>query len=75
MSALAKEYGAVNLGQGFPDFDGPDVIKEAAKAAITAGHNQYAISAGEPELRAAIAEHAERVSTGNRWTRPARSRS
>ncbi|MGH2542246.1 MAG: methionine aminotransferase [Ardenticatenaceae bacterium] len=60
MSALAKQLGAVNLGQGFPDFDGPEAIKEAAQAAVAAGHNQYAVSAGEADLRAAIAEHAAR---------------
>ncbi len=60
MSALSKELGAVNLGQGFPDFDGPEEIKAVAQAAIAAGHNQYAVSAGEPELRLAIAEHAAR---------------
>ncbi|MDQ4075043.1 MAG: methionine aminotransferase [Chloroflexota bacterium] len=60
MSALAQELNAVNLGQGFPDFDGPETIKEVAKVAIDATHNQYAVSSGEPELRAAIAEHAAR---------------
>lgn len=60
MSALAKEVGAVNLGQGFPDFDGPDAAKDAAKAAIDAAHNQYAVSAGEADLRAAIAAHSQR---------------
>ena len=42
MSRLAVEHGAVNLGQGFPDFAGPDFVKEAAKAAIDADLNQYA---------------------------------
>jgi N-succinyldiaminopimelate aminotransferase len=60
MSALAREHGAVNLGQGFPDFDGPAVVREAAAAAIMEGRNQYAISHGELPLRQAIAEHAER---------------
>ncbi len=60
ISALARELGAVNLGQGFPDFDGPEEIRELARQAITAGHNQYAISAGEPALREAIARHAAR---------------
>ena len=55
MSRLAAHHGAVNLGQGFPDFDGPDFVKEAAKAAIDAGRNQYAPSHGTPRLRAAIA--------------------
>jgi N-succinyldiaminopimelate aminotransferase len=39
-SALANEHGAVNLGQGFPDFDGPDEVKEAAIRAINSGVNQ-----------------------------------
>lgn len=60
MSALAKARGAVNLGQGFPDFEGPEIVKQAARAAISEHHNQYAISAGEPELRRAIADHAQR---------------
>jgi N-succinyldiaminopimelate aminotransferase len=60
MSALAREHNAVNLGQGFPDFDGPDVIKEAAARAIAAGHNQYAVSNGEAVLREAIAGHSAR---------------
>jgi aspartate/methionine/tyrosine aminotransferase len=55
MSQLARQHGAVNLGQGFPDFEGPDFVKEAAKAAIDAGHNQYAPAHGTPRLRAAIA--------------------
>ncbi|MDP9367194.1 MAG: methionine aminotransferase [Chloroflexota bacterium] len=55
MSRLAAEHGAVNLGQGFPDFDGPDFVKAAAKEAIDAGRNQYAPSHGTPRLRAAIA--------------------
>lgn len=59
-SALALEHGAVNLGQGFPDFDGPSEVKAAAARAIAEGHNQYAVSAGTAELRKAIAEHARR---------------
>src|SRR3954447_12290690 len=55
MSRLAMQHGAVNLGQGFPDFPGPDFVKTAAKAAIDADLNQYAISHGAPRLRAAIA--------------------
>lgn len=55
MSRLANEHRAVNLGQGFPDFPGPDFVKDAAKAAIDADLNQYAISHGSPRLRAAIA--------------------
>ncbi|MBN1205003.1 MAG: aminotransferase class I/II-fold pyridoxal phosphate-dependent enzyme [Myxococcaceae bacterium] len=59
-SALAQKHGAVNLGQGFPDFDGPDVVKEAAQRAIRDGVNQYAMGMGAKELRQAIAEHAAR---------------
>jgi aspartate/methionine/tyrosine aminotransferase len=55
MSRLATVHSAVNLGQGFPDFEGPDFVKEAAKVAIDAGHNQYAISHGAPRLGQAIA--------------------
>jgi aspartate/methionine/tyrosine aminotransferase len=55
MSRLAVQHGAVNLGQGFPDFPGPSFVKEAAKAAIDADLNQYAVSHGAPRLRAAIA--------------------
>jgi N-succinyldiaminopimelate aminotransferase len=57
MSALALRTGAVNLGQGFPDTDGPVEIAEAAIAAIRAGHNQYPPGIGIPELRHAIADH------------------
>ncbi len=60
ITALAREYGAVNLGQGFPDFDTPEHVREAAKRAIDGGHNQYAVSHGEPELREAIARHSLR---------------
>jgi L-glutamine---4-(methylsulfanyl)-2-oxobutanoate aminotransferase len=55
MSALATAHGAVNLSQGFPDFDGPEVAKEGAIAAIRAGHSQYARMIGIPRLNAAIA--------------------
>lgn len=51
----AGEAGAINLGQGFPNFDGPEFVKEAAIAAIRTGHGQYAPSAGIPELTGAIA--------------------
>ena len=59
-SALAARSGAVNLGQGFPDFDGPSEIKEAAARAIRDGINQYAIGTGAAALRSAIAEHGNR---------------
>jgi aspartate/methionine/tyrosine aminotransferase len=55
MSRLAVQHNAVNLGQGFPDFAGPDFVKEAARAAIDADLNQYAVSHGHPRLRNAIA--------------------
>jgi aspartate/methionine/tyrosine aminotransferase len=55
MSRLARDHGAVNLGQGFPDFAGPAFAKEAAVAAIMADHNQYAPSHGTSSLREAIA--------------------
>jgi aspartate/methionine/tyrosine aminotransferase len=55
MSRLAVQHSAVNLGQGFPDFPGPDFVKEAAKAAIDADLNQYAMGHGATRLRQAIA--------------------
>ncbi len=58
MTRLANRHGAVNLAQGFPDFDAPKEIKEAACEAILANVNQYAITWGAPNLRAAIAEKA-----------------
>ncbi len=60
MTALAQRHDAVNLGQGFPDFDGPDPVKEAAVEAIREGRNQYCPTGGVPELAAAIARHQER---------------
>ena len=60
MSALAARTGAINLGQGFPDEDGPAVVLEAARDAIAAGLNQYPPGPGMPVLREAIAEHHER---------------
>jgi N-succinyldiaminopimelate aminotransferase len=60
MSALAVATGSINLGQGFPDVDGPDVIKQAAIRAIESGHNQYPPLNGIGELRSAIAWHQKR---------------
>jgi N-succinyldiaminopimelate aminotransferase len=57
MSALAEATGSVNLGQGFPDYDGPAEVLEAACEAIRAGHNQYPPGRGIKTLRDAIAEH------------------
>lgn len=56
MTRLAQEHGAVNLSQGFPDFDGPEFVKEAAIKAIRDGCNQYAPMPGVMVLRQAIAE-------------------
>lgn len=60
MSALAEATGAINLGQGFPDQDGPADVSEAAVAAIRAGINQYPAGPGTADLRLAIAQHQER---------------
>lgn len=60
MSRLAVQHRAVNLGQGFPDFDGPGFAKDAAKAAIDSGFGQYARAFGLPDANAAIARFAAR---------------
>jgi N-succinyldiaminopimelate aminotransferase len=60
MTALATRTGAINLGQGFPDTDGPAAVLEAAVEAIRSGRNQYPPGPGVPELRAAVAEHQRR---------------
>ncbi len=60
MSALALVTGAINLGQGFPDTDGPREVADAAVAAIRAGHNQYPPGLGIADLRLAVAEHQKR---------------
>ncbi|KAA1395371.1 pyridoxal phosphate-dependent aminotransferase [Aeromicrobium ginsengisoli] len=60
MSALALRTGAVNLGQGFPDTDGPAEVIEVAVDALRGGRNQYAPGTGVPELRHAIAAHQKR---------------
>ncbi|XP_042474161.1 probable N-succinyldiaminopimelate aminotransferase DapC [Zingiber officinale] len=56
MSMLAVKHGAINLGQGFPNFDGPDFVKEAAIQAIRDGKNQYARGCGVPDLNSAIVD-------------------
>ena len=60
MSQLAAEHGAVNLGQGFPDFPVPERLIDALERAMRAGHNQYAMMTGIPSLRQAIAAKTER---------------
>jgi N-succinyldiaminopimelate aminotransferase len=67
MSALAQQVGAVNLGQGFPDTDGPDLVRDAAIEALRTGRGaQYPPAHGLPELRAAICEH-QRTWYGLDW--------
>jgi len=61
MSQLALEHKAVNLGQGFPDFDGPQALRDALAAAMNAGRNQYAPMTGLPALREQIARKTERL--------------
>ncbi|MCH7931863.1 MAG: aminotransferase [Proteobacteria bacterium] len=60
MSRLAIEHGSINLGQGFPDEDGPEDVRRAAADAVVAGPNQYPPMMGVPELRQAIAGHSRR---------------
>jgi aspartate/methionine/tyrosine aminotransferase len=60
MSALANQHQAINLGQGFPDYDGPPDVIEAAAAALKDGRNQSPPLTGVPELRAAVAAHNQR---------------
>ncbi len=60
MSALAMSHDAVNLGQGFPDNDAPDIVKDVALKAIADGLNQYPPARGMPVLKDAIAAHQQR---------------
>jgi len=60
MTALAVAHEAINLSQGFPDFDGPPMLVEAASEAMRAGHNQYARSMGVVPLVKAVARHQQR---------------
>jgi len=60
MSRIAIEQGAINLGQGFPDVDGPEDVRRAAAEALMAGPNQYPPMMGVPELRQAVAEANKR---------------
>jgi aspartate/methionine/tyrosine aminotransferase len=57
MSSLARETGAINLGQGFPDDPGPEDVRRAAADAVLNGYNQYPSMMGIPELRAGVAAH------------------
>jgi len=61
MTRIAIEHGAINLGQGFPDFPAPDALKEAAARAIAEDHNQYPITWGVPAFRDAIAAEYARA--------------
>ena len=60
MSALANQHQAINLGQGFPDYDGPEDVVRAAAEALLDGRNQYPPMTGLPELRNAVAAHNKR---------------
>ncbi|MFQ5534822.1 MAG: aminotransferase [Sphingomonadales bacterium] len=60
MSALAQKHDAINLGQGFPDHEGPDDVRQVAAEALLKGSNQYPAMMGVPELRQAVAEHESR---------------
>ncbi|HWA22685.1 MAG TPA: aminotransferase [Caulobacterales bacterium] len=60
MSSLAREKNAINLGQGFPEIDGPEDVRAAAARAVLEGPNQYPPMLGLPELREAVAVHYER---------------
>jgi methionine aminotransferase len=61
MTELANQHGAINLAQGFPDFDCDPALVDAVTAQMRAGHNQYAPMQGVPALREAIAAKLERA--------------
>lgn len=65
MTRLAQRHNAVNLAQGFPDFDGPDFVKDAAIDAIRAGRSQYARMFGDPALNAALAKRWQTLTAQN----------
>jgi methionine transaminase len=73
MSALATERSAVNLGQGFPDFDCDPLLIDAVTDAMRAGHNQYPPMAGVPELRQQVAQKIARL-YGAHYDGPTKSR-
>src|ERR1700744_4713653 len=60
MSGLAREHGAINLGQGFPDEPGPEAVRRKAAEAAISGWNQDSPTRGLPELREAVAQHYKR---------------
>src|SRR5690349_3048481 len=60
MTALANQHGAVNLSQGFPDFEGPSAVVDDAVNALREGHNQYGRSLGVLPLVQAVARHQQR---------------
>lgn len=60
MSALAAQHGAINLSQGYPDFDAPEALREALARAVMDGHNQYAPMAGLPVLREQLTRQQQR---------------
>ena len=66
MSALAAKTGAINLGQGFPDFDCDPALVDAVTAAMRAGHNQYPPMTGVPALRQAVSDKVA-LTTGRRY--------
>src|SRR5437016_1364213 len=61
MSGLARAFGAINLGQGFPDDPGPEAVRARAAEALMSGSNQYPPMLGLPELRQAVAAHYNRT--------------